>query len=229
MSLNIFANYLNVDWVSEISSSFSDEEGCLLSCNSEEDNINLNDILKINIEKLNNQCKFKKCLSVLKFLKKQISNNLDYLNKNKTTFLNFLNFILNINKNFSKLLKLEKIEHNDKKNTLINRSSYKFCNYGYKCNYNYNHKKYSGCLAQHFVYNYVVSDVISLIDYIENNNNLKHIEIITCLNTITYVMNHMFQEYNELIDFYPNSYSNLHQERFNDKKLSKKNKNIQLK
>lgn len=73
----------------------------------------------------------------------------------------------------------------------LKRSSYEFCNKGKKCLY-YVTKK---CKKQHFVYNKVKCDLYYLILYIENNECLNHNEIITSINTISYVINYMKDEF----------------------------------
>lgn len=93
--------------------------------------------------------------------------------------------------------------HNDPissiKNGYFPRSSYKFCEFGYECEFNYKHKL-KGCYAQHYVHNLVCSDLDVVIKYIRelyepiNTNNNNYIELCKSMKTITYVVKHMFEE-----------------------------------
>ena len=119
---------------------------------------------------------------------------------------------------FEKKLKLKPISaiNNFRKNSIISRSSYKFCNFNYDCEFNYNKKKNHGCYAQHFVYNIVQSDIKSVIEYLRKNKckdtiNLK--EVKKCIDTISFVINHMYEELKN-VDYYNNGKSDeLHRER----------------
>ena len=144
-------------------------------------------------------------------------------------YLKYLNWLLLGTTYFEKKLKLKPINgfHNLKKNTLISRSSYKFCNYNYDCEFNYNTKKNHGCYAQHYVYNIVRVDIKSLIDYLEKNKNNENInlkEVKKCIDTISFVINHMYEELKN-VDYYNNGNSDhLHIEKTPLKKKKKKNK-----
>ena len=84
-----------------------------------------------------------------------------------------------------------------RKNNGIQRNSYEFCNYGYKCNSYQNNK----CFQKHFVYNFVNSDICELIKYLTQSNlkeNKNTKEIYITINTINFVFNHM---YDELVNF----------------------------
>ena len=144
-------------------------------------------------------------------------------------YLKYLKWLLLGTTYFEKKLKLKPINdyHNLKKNSLISRSSYKFCNYNYDCEFNYNIKKNHGCYAQHYVYNIVRVDIKSLIKYLEKNKNNKSInlkEIKKCIDTISFVINHMYEELKN-VDYYNNGESDhLHIEKLPIKKKKKKNK-----
>jgi hypothetical protein len=82
--------------------------------------------------------------------------------------------------------------------SIIQRCSYKFCNFKDNCNYNYLSKN-NYCYQDHYVHNMVSHDLMVLIKYIENNTNclnkkdyLK--EILKSINTLSYVINHMENE-----------------------------------
>lgn len=86
--------------------------------------------------------------------------------------------------------------------SVIPRSSYKFCEFGYECTFNYqpSSKSKNGCYSQHFVHNLVYEDIHTLIDYfksIEDKTGHPKIniqEVSKCINTISYVINHMLDE-----------------------------------
>jgi hypothetical protein len=111
---------------------------------------------------------------------------LEHLN----TIKNNININININKNINiknnKNLKL--------KNKLkITRNSYKFCEFGKKCKFILNNKI---CFSHHFVYDLVLSDICSVIKHLEQNKktDYKIIDIIKSIDTIQYVLNHMYDE-----------------------------------
>jgi len=79
------------------------------------------------------------------------------------------------------------------------RNSYKFCEYGYMCKFTYENQQ--KCYAQHFVYNLVHMDLIEALNYIAtnySNNNVCLDELKTSINTITFVINHMYNEMSNL-------------------------------
>ncbi len=85
--------------------------------------------------------------------------------------------------------------HTDK--SVIPRSSYKFCNYNYECEFNYNLKKNSGCFAQHYVHNIIYADMQALEQFIDNNINMNSDgieQIRKSINTILFVITHMRDE-----------------------------------
>ena len=109
----------------------------------------------------------------------------------------------------SQYVKLEKMESDecidkssDDKNVSISRNSYKFCDFGHTCSFSYSLEDKRDCYSQHYVYPLILSDIQNLIDHIlmddgTYNTSIQTKEIITSINTITYVINHM---YNELVD-----------------------------
>lgn len=78
------------------------------------------------------------------------------------------------------------------KNNKLCRNSYKFCEYGYDCKYAYNLKQ--KCFSQHYVYDLIYQDIIRVLNYIENNDNVNLHDIKTSINTITFVITHMNEE-----------------------------------
>ena len=194
----------------------------------------LNEIIQINFED-------KKDLTILEcqtyvsgYLRKNIKMFIDYKMKNNLvgenntnleddiinieTYLKYLKWLLKGTLYFEKKLKLKPISiiNNFRKNAIISRSSYKFCNFNYDCEFNYNKKKNQGCYAQHYVYNIVQSDIKSVINYLEKNklkNTINLKEVKKCIDTISFVINHMYEELKN-VDYYNNGNSDeLHKER----------------
>lgn len=112
---------------------------------------------------------------------------------------------------------------NKQSKKFIMRTSYKFCEFGHNCKFNYNSKE--KCYAQHYVFNYVAQDIASVVDFIitdydtvtlrsiDDNNVL--IEIKTSINTITYVINHMYDELLQLKNVNPIFYENYEKRVYN--------------
>ncbi len=127
-----------------------------------------------------------------------------YLLKNKLKesekqfFIDLFNWIKNVSEYFTDKLGLIKINHSKrfKDEYLINRCSYKFCNYKDNCEFNYD-KKSKKCNSDHYVHNMVFADCDSLINYLQNNDLEKvdhHNEMMKCINTLMFVINHMYNE-----------------------------------
>jgi len=145
-----------------------------------------------------------------------------YLLKNKLTetdkgfFIDLFKWIKNTSEYFTIKLKLTQISHSKrfKDEYLINRCSYKFCNYKDNCEFNYD-KKEKKCNADHYVHNMVYADTESLINYLLNNNLEKvdhHNEMMKCINTLMFVINHMYNELKNKIFYNTNKNINeLHQ------------------
>jgi hypothetical protein len=120
-----------------------------------------------------------------------------------------------------------KINATDVSNGIIPRSSYKFCEYNYDCQFNYK-EKYNGCFAQHFVHNLVYADIIALIQYLthiyNSENKVNYEELIKCITTISYVIKHMSEELSNL-QFHYGNISSVHMERSQIKRDKKKRPN----
>lgn len=86
----------------------------------------------------------------------------------------------------------------------ISRCSYKFCHYTYYCQYNYPdtpNKPSKGCYSDHYVHHKLLQDIISLKSYIQRNYTSdesivirNNQEVIKCINTIAFVIKHMYDE-----------------------------------
>ena len=180
--------------------------------------IDINDILSIDILKftdneiLNYEVRIadylKKCIDTeYKNLELLIINDKDKSNAFfKKNIIDKLKWLMNISKYFSKKLKLpDYIHKNNTMKYVIPRSSYKFCNNNYKCEYNYN-SRYKGCIAKHFIHNMVYADMDVLVKYISIEQQKYDLtEIRKSIHTISFVMNHMYDELQRGIEQYGSS------------------------
>lgn len=231
-------NLSSISWVNQIEDElgnlFIEEQLTPSSSDSrteESEEYNFDNITATNFDEESSDQLLTNLFFIVTELKKNIKKCLDIKNKNNEEkfliddFIEKLEYSKKISEYLSYKLKLPKIEHNslDKKET-IPRSSYKFCDFGKDCSYNYNHNRFSGCFAQHFVYNHLVADINALLKYLYNNKQkIKFVEISTCMNTICYVVNHMKDEYMGIKIYYPNKVNEKHNERTPvDKKRKKK-------
>ena len=170
---------------------------------------------------------------IINNLRKTIKNHVDkYLQNKDQPIFDFakciakLKWLLSVSKHFSDKLNITIILHTIKGRN-IPRSSYKFCDHGHDCEYNYT-SKHEGCFAQHYVHNFVYADIKALIDYIHSVNgkefdDVRFIEIIRCMNTVSYVISHMYEELKS-VSHYNDNYANMHRERTPSGKNKKKNK-----
>lgn len=166
----------SLSWVDELDSSENE-------CQEMHDSFNIDNIMTI---------KFKK-LSDLKLLEYQ---NL-IIGQLRKTFDNSaikkIDWLISSSKYLSNRINLPLIQHKDNITT-ISRSSYKFCEMNHNCEFNYNQKK-NGCYSQHFVHNLIYADLCALKNYIQNKKDNNQInEIKKSINTISYVINHMYDE-----------------------------------
>lgn len=105
---------------------------------------------------------------------------------------------------------MKKVLHGSNSSSYISRCSYKFCIQSYCCQYNYPESKKKrgpsrGCYSDHFPHRKVYQDIVSLHTYIQHlqqteldgDKNIvirSNQEIIKCINTIAYVIKHMYDE-----------------------------------
>jgi len=104
-----------------------------------------------------------------------------------------IDWLISASKYLSNKLGLLLFNHKNFNTASIPRSSYKFCNLNFKCDHNYNSKK-RGCHLQHYVHNLIHADLCALKNYLTNNNNSQVTEIQKSINTISFVINHMYEE-----------------------------------
>ena len=158
---------------------------------------------------------------ILNYLRKNIKNkNIEHIDINDIVLK--IDWLLCTSSYLSDKLGLIIFQHKNNNNLTIPRSSYKFCNYNFECQYNYNIKKYNGCFAQHYGHNLIYSDLDVLKKYIIiykdklNNNHIE--EIKKSVNTISYVIGHMYEELKQAQKFNFFNIKNKHIERTPKKK-----------
>lgn len=235
-------NLTAASWISqiedELGNQFIDEPLTTSSSESRTEYVDEDDeILTTDFDE-ESSCRLLNSLScVVVNLKNTVKNHID--NKDNKddkefsieSFCDRLRWAKKLSCYMAKKLDLDDIKHSNYKNSSVPRSSYKFCDFGKDCSYNYNHSKYDGCYAQHFVYNHLAADIDALISYIELNkgSKLRFIEILTCMNTICYVTNHMKDEYMGIMVYYSDNAEKMHRERTPIDKKKRKNKNVHVK
>ena len=111
----------------------------------------------------------------------------------------YIKYLLWISNTSEYLCNLIKQPINKNKTNLLMRSSYKFCNKNCDCQSQYGflfNKKSRNCINDHYVHNKIISDIDNLLNFINNNNNnlSLELELRKGLETINYVINHMYQE-----------------------------------
>ena len=133
------------------------------------------------------------------YISKSIQNNII----KKNFFIDCITYLKDTSEVLSKKLNLSIHKHNYefvKKDKII-RSSYKFCNYKHNCSYNYDKGK-KGCYADHYPHHMIYADCDALLycvnTYYENMEEISNKEVIRCINTISYVIKHIFDELNNL-------------------------------
>lgn len=113
-----------------------------------------------------------------------------------------LEWLKSCSETLAKRLGQKLIHHNEhyiRKNKII-RSSYKFCSFKNTCEYNYN-KNQKGCYADHYVHNMIFADIEALIICLNKyykNEIISNKEVIKCVNTVSFVVKHMYEELNNL-------------------------------
>jgi len=155
--------------------------------------INIEEIIKINY-KNNNP------LEIINMQIKIISYLLNYYKICKLEEIDiYIKYLLWISNTSEYLCNLIKQPINKNKTNLLMRSSYKFCNKNCDCQSQYGflfNKKSRNCINDHYVHNKIISDIDNLLNFISNNNNNNNLELELRkgLETINYVINHMYQE-----------------------------------
>lgn len=160
--------------------------------------LELTDILNSNIEELDDIKILEYQTTIIGYLKKLLKND----NIDITDLTSKIDYLILSSKILSLRFGMNLLEHKQMDTKIIPRSSYKFCNYNYGCEFNYNHNKKNGCYAQHYVFNLVYADTTAIKKYIvKNENNLNINELRKSINTALYVVNHMFEEYTNALKY----------------------------
>ena len=160
---------------------------------SEKIEINTEEIIKLKYNNYNP-------LEILSLQIKIISYLLNYYKMCKLDDLNiYIKYLSWIHETSEHLCNSITQPVNKNKTNLLMRSSYKFCNKKCDCQSQYGflfNKKPRNCINDHYVHNKIVSDIDNLLNYIKNstNNSTLDIELRKGLETINYVINHMYQE-----------------------------------
>ena len=167
---------------------------------------------------------------IISYISKSVQNNVV-----DTKFLyKCIKYLKEASKILFERVKLSEFKHNYnlvKKDKII-RSSYKFCNYKHNCTYNYDKLKKKGCYADHYPHDMVYADCDALLycldTYYKNDDEFYNKEIIKCINTISFVIKHMYEELNNLC-LYSNKeeHDNFHYVKSNSKKFINNKNNKQ--
>jgi hypothetical protein len=108
-----------------------------------------------------------------------------------------LEWLCDVAQYLSEKYEMRKITH-VKKYPGIPRTSYKFCTFGADCGFHYSKKK--KCYGQHYVYNCLNADVEEVVKFIQSDNSVEGLsDVLTSMNTIIYVINHMYDEYTKVL------------------------------
>jgi len=191
----------------EVYDSDNDEEEVKFNINSIDFSLNNEKILH-EINTILQKNKFDKytSLEILKnqdlvssYISKSIQNNII----NKKFFIECISYLKDTSKILSEKINQSLFLHNYnfiKKDKII-RSSYKFCNYKHDCTYNYEKGK-KGCYADHYPHNMIYADCDALLEcinlYYIDENEIQNKELVRCINTISFVIRHMYEELNNL-------------------------------
>ena len=194
------------------------------------DHIDIEDVKSLDVKSLSDLILLEKSSLIVKNIKFQFNKR---CNEDKDTFIKWLGTSL-LWLNMATRNKQEITSYSDipinkeftsqiNKESTISRASYKFCEFGHNCRFNYSIKE--KCYAQHFVFSHISQDISSVIDFIiedyetvklrqiTNNNDLN--EIKTSINTITYVINHMYDELLQLKNINHQYYENYEKRVYN--------------
>ncbi|ARF11399.1 hypothetical protein Klosneuvirus_1_256 [Klosneuvirus KNV1] len=220
----------NISWADSVEQELSTSMDTRIFMNDQKNEytINIDNVISSKIECLPDINIMEYQTIIINNLRKEIKSTDDKISEQLdiNTLLLKLTWLKETSKYLSDKLGLTIVLHNDNDPTTLSRSSYKFCDNNFECQYNYNIKKHYGCYARHYVHNLVNADIIALLNYIiGNKTNLSQIvvsEIRKSINTISFVIGHMYEELKNAQTFnFFNSKDN-HIERNPKKKKNKK-------
>lgn len=189
-------------WVEELSDELKDKFGNEELKNlkeekkeviiKEKENIDFNKVKDLMLKEIDDL----KLLEYQMIIASSIRKNFKSEDINYDECKEILRWLLKVSIYFMNKMKLQSVKNlNEQK---IHRSSYKFCPRGCNCNYFYRDKK--KCYFQHFVFNILASDIKILINYLEQTiyENIDKIEVKKTINTISFVIKHMYSEFSNL-------------------------------
>lgn len=193
--------------LSDTDSNSSDD--VLLICDTDteesapEDGISIDEMLISDYKTCSDLLILKYQSSIIGHLRKYIKNIIDNEQSNLSIFetkrfLDKIKFIHQTSAYLTEKNNMKKYVHkyDGEGDAPIPRSSYKFCNNGHECKFNYNTlRPKKSCFAHHYVYNMVLADTSALIIHLEKIPSVVNLEqIMVCMNTLTFVINHMYNE-----------------------------------
>lgn len=193
----------NISWVESVEQELSSsmDTKTFACCNEKNESIeknnDINALITIKYNELSDMNIMEYQTIIINYLRKQTKTK--EINKcNIDDVLLKINWLLESSKYLSERLGLPAFHHKTTDGNIVSRSSYKFCNYNFECQFNYNLKKHHGCFAQHYVHNLVSADLESLKLYVLHNkqtiNMAKLEEIKKSINTVSFVIGHMYEE-----------------------------------
>lgn len=160
----------------------------------DDEQLSIGEILELDCQKISEI----KLLKYQTYVIQQLKKHTNQCKEEEKTFdikmhINKLNWLLQTTTTLARNrnqrdVKLKKKDFSSKYNN-IQRNSYEFCN-NYRCDFN----KSGKCNRKHLVYNYLKYDINELIQYLLSNDEKCIKEISITVNTINYVLNHMYDE-----------------------------------
>ncbi len=165
----------------------------------EEENIDINTIINYTEDQFSKLSSLE-LLKLQCYVSKYVRTSLKETSNDVNSIIKYLEWLSTTSTILSERAGLQLIPPKEQlKQDRIPRCSYKFCQKTSDCTYFYV-KGSRKCNAQHYVHNIVYNDIVALIKYINSGKNVMS-EIETSINTINFVLIHM---YNELftLDYY---------------------------
>jgi|688.fasta_scaffold300881_2 hypothetical protein len=186
----------NISWIDSVEQEITCDNNIktFVHIPKNEHNIEIDDIFSSEYKKLSDLCILEYQILIINYIRKQLKCQ-DDIKLNPDDILSKLGWLLNTSNYLSDKIGLQQFHHKNSCPDQVARSSYKFCNYNFECQFNYNVKKHNGCFAQHYVHNLVYADIESVINYMINNRlSICYDEIRKSINTISFVIGHMYEE-----------------------------------
>ncbi|QKF94083.1 hypothetical protein QKU48_gp0625 [Fadolivirus algeromassiliense] len=224
----------NISWVDSVEKELGSSMDSKIFLNSSQNNNeekcdDINKLITIKYNNLNDLNILEYQTIITNALRKTIKNN-DNETINIDDLILKIQWLIDTTKYLSDKVGLNTFTHKETDKNTVARSSYKFCNYNFECEFNYNTKKYTGCFAQHYVHNLVYADLNALLRFILNNktNITSKVfdEIKKSINTTSFVIGHMYDELKKAQTFKFFNNTDTHIERTPKKKKTKSISNV---